>query len=273
VRGAATIAAAGQHRVDIDKGGASVSDDRPLVLLTGAAGRIGSAFRAEMGERFRFRLADRTPERLAETPGTGHEVAAFDVADARATEKACAGVEAVLHLAADPSPEADWETSLLPNNVAGTLNVLRAAAAAGCRRFVFASSVQTVLAYLPELTLADDAPPRPANLYGASKALGESFCSVFATNGLSCVAVRIGAYEAPWLHDDPAPTDVMAYVSPRDLNDLFVRCLHAPDIDYAVVAGVSANRPNRFGLQATAALLGYAPRDDGFELLGVPRPG
>jgi NAD+ dependent glucose-6-phosphate dehydrogenase len=248
------------------------SGGRPFVLLTGAAGRIGSAFRAEMGDRFRLRLADRAPDGLADTPGDGHEVVAFDAADPAAARAACAGVDAVLHLAADPSPEADWEGSLLANNVAGTLNVLRGAEAAGCRRVVFASSVQAVLAYPPERTLPDDAPPRPANLYGASKALGESFCSVFASRGLSCIAVRIGAYEAPWLHERPAVRDVMAYASPRDLNDLFARCLEAEGIGYAVVAGVSANRPNRFDLRATSALLGYAPRDDGFALLGVAPP-
>lgn len=246
--------------------------DRPLVLLTGAAGRIGSAFRAEHAARYRFRLADRVLDGLADTPGDGHEVARLDVADGAAVAAACVGAEAVLHLAADPSPEADWEGSLLANNVAGTLNVLRGAAAAGCRRVVVASSVQAVLGWPRRRTLADDAPPRPTNLYGASKALAESFCAVFAARGLSCVAVRIGAYEAPWLHAAPDPETVMAYVSPRDLNDLFVRCLEAGGIDFAVAAGVSANRPNRFDLHATRARFGYAPRDDGFALLGVAPP-
>jgi hypothetical protein len=58
----------------------------------------------------------------------------------------------------------------------------------------------------------------------------------------------------------------MAYVSPRDLNDLFVRCIEAEGISYAVVAGVSNNQPNRFDLRQTRRLLGYAPRDDGFTL-------
>ncbi|MCD6057658.1 MAG: hypothetical protein K0Q89_1188, partial [Thermomicrobiales bacterium] len=38
---------------------ASMSDsERRFVLLTGAAGRIGTAFREAHGERYRFRLAD-----------------------------------------------------------------------------------------------------------------------------------------------------------------------------------------------------------------------
>ncbi len=248
------------------------TDHRPFVLLTGAAGRIGTAFRREMGGRYRFRLADREIAGLTGTPGEGHEVVALDIADDAAVRAACAGIDAVLHLAADPSPEADWETSLLSNNVAGTLNVLRAAEAAGCRRVVVASSVHAVFGWPLGEPLADDAPPRPVNLYGASKALAESFCAVFAARGLSCIAVRIGAYEAPWLHESPDPDAVRAYVSPRDLNALFARCLDADGIDYAVVAGVSDNRPNRFDLRATRRLLGYDPRDDGFDLLPVARP-
>ena len=43
--------------------------DRRFILLTGAAGRIGTAFRQAHGERYRFRLADLRSEGLAETPG------------------------------------------------------------------------------------------------------------------------------------------------------------------------------------------------------------
>ena len=146
----------------------------PFVLLTGAAGRIGSAFRQATGDRYRFRLADLQTEGLAETPGEGHEIIQLDVSDAPDCAAACAGVDTVIHLAADPSPEAEWEASLLPNNICGTLNVFRAASEAGCRRVVFASSVHAILAQAPGTTIADDAAPRPTNLYGASKVFGEA---------------------------------------------------------------------------------------------------
>ena len=249
-----------------------MGDARRIVLLTGAAGRIGTAFRRQTGERYRFRLADRQTDGLGDTPGTGHQILALDIVDAEAVRAACVGVDTVVHLAADPSPEADWETSLLPNNVTGTLNVFRAALATGCRRVVFASSVHAVAAYPSDDVLADDAPPRPANLYGASKAFGESLASVFATQGLSAIAVRIGAYDAPWLHAGRDPVAVRAYVSAHDLNHLLVRCIEAEGIGYALAAGVSANRPNRFDLLQTSALLGYVPRDDGFRVLKVEPP-
>jgi nucleoside-diphosphate-sugar epimerase len=243
-----------------------VSESRRFVLLTGAAGRIGTAFRQEVGDRYRFRLADLRVDTLIETPGEGHEVVALDITDLDACRRACADVDTIVHLAADPSERADWETSLLPNNIRGTVNVFQAASEAGVRRVVFASSVQTVLAYPEGETLPDDVAPRPANLYGASKVFGEAVASTFASRGLSAIAVRIGAYDAPWFHELHDQGDAMAYVSPRDLNDLFVRCIEAEGISYAVVAGVSNNQPNRFDLRQTRRLLGYAPRDDGFTL-------
>ena len=246
---------------------------RRFILLTGAAGRIGTAFRQELGERYRFRLADLHTDALETTPRADHEVMFLDVADFAACMRACAGVDTVVHLAADPSPEADWESSLLPNNIRGTVNVFRAASEAGCRRVVFASSAHVVGGYPVGEPVPDDAPPRPTNLYGASKAFGEAVAAAYAAAGLSGIAVRIGAYDAPWFREHGGPRDAAAYVSARDLNDLLMRCVETEGIPYAVVAGVSANRHNRFDLALTRRLLGYSPQDDGFAILERRKTG
>lgn len=251
-----------------------MSDPEPVdlpngrfVLITGAAGRIGSAFRREFSHRYRFRLADLRTAGLDDTPDGPHEIVTLDVADAEASRIACVGVDTVLHLAADPSPEADWEASLLPNNIQGTVNIFRAALEAGCRRVIFASSVHAVAGYPWHVAIPDDAAPRPVNLYGASKVFGEAVAAAYAAQGLSAIAMRIGAYDAPWFHERGTPRDATAYVSARDLADLIVRCIETDEIDYAVVAGVSNNQPNRFDLSLTRRLLGYVPQDDGFQVL------
>jgi NAD+ dependent glucose-6-phosphate dehydrogenase len=243
--------------------------ERRFVLLTGAAGRIGTAFREAHGGHYRFRLADLDTETLAGTPGADHEVVRLDVASAEACREACAGIDTVVHLAADPSPEADWEFSLLPNNIQGVVNIFRAASEAGCRRVVFASSVHAVGGLQVDEAIADDAPPRPVNLYGASKAFGEAVAATYSVTGLSGIAIRIGAYDAPWFYEDGDATAAMAYVSARDLNDLMVRCIETENIPYAVVAGISDNARKRFSLVQTRRLLGYEPRDDGFKALGI----
>jgi NAD+ dependent glucose-6-phosphate dehydrogenase len=243
--------------------------DKRFVLLTGAAGRIGTAFRLAHGADYRFRLADLQTDDLAATPGSGHEVIQLDVADAAACAVACAGIDTVIHLAADPSPEADWEGSLLDNNIRGVVNIFRAAHEAGCRRVVFASSVHAIVDYAEDQAIPDDAAPRPQNLYGASKAFGEAIAATYAAAGLSGIAIRIGAYDAPWFYEHGTAREAAAYISARDLNQLIVRCIETPDIPYAVVAGISNNRRKRFDLVKTTKLLGYDPQDDGYAILGI----
>ena len=242
------------------------------VLLTGAAGRIGTGFFRDAGGRYRFRLADRTAEPLAEAAAQGHEVLALDVADLGACRAACADMDTVVHLAADPSPGADFYGSLLENNVKGTYNVFRAAADAGCRRVVFASSVHAVAGYPGDVQVHERSPVNPANMYGVTKCFGEAVAACFAHAGLSAIAVRIGAYHAPGRGAGPLLDYPDAYVSERDLNQLLVRAIEVPDVRFAVVYGLSDNRFKRADLTATRELLGYEPQDDGFAIRGDGAP-
>lgn len=244
---------------------------RRTVLLTGAAGRIGAPFARFAAGRYDLRLADRrVPPESAGTTSDATWIA-LDVADLDACRQACAGIDTIVHLAADPSPEADFYGSLLDNNVKGAFNVFEAAAEAGCRRVVYASSAQAVAGYPVETQVHPDMPVRPRNLYGASKCFGEALAACFAAQrGLSCIAVRIGHY-----HETPPDAswtarDVSAYLSVRDCHQLLLRCIEAPDtIPFAVVHGVSNNRFPLLNLSSTRALLGYAPEDDGFAFLAL----
>jgi nucleoside-diphosphate-sugar epimerase len=248
--------------------GATGSDERRTVLLTGAAGRIGSAFFEHGRERYRFRLTVRDTARVP--PGAAdHDVMQLDVADPAACQEACRGIDTVVHLAADPSPEADFYGSLLDDNIKGTYNVFRAAKDQGCRRVVYASSVNAVIGYPPDVSVRPDQPVFPANVYGVTKCFGEALGIYFAeTEGLPTIAVRIGAYEAPWVAKDPSPETLAMFVSRRDLNQLLERCVETPDISFAILHGVSDNRTKRLDLTTTRELLGYAPVDDGFALYG-----
>ena len=72
---------------------------------------------------------------------------------------ACQGVDTVVHLAADPRPNGDFHTSLLPSNVVGVYNAFEAALQAGCKRVLFASSVHAMLGY--KIDWGEAAPARP----------------------------------------------------------------------------------------------------------------
>lgn len=239
------------------------------ILLTGAAGRIGAAFVAETADRYQFRLVDRDLAGLAELPS--HETIRLDIADLTACHAACAGMDAVVHLAADPSPDAEFYPSLLENNIKGVFNIYRAAKDAGCRRVVYASSAHAVAGYPSDDPIPFDAPVRPITLYGATKCFGEAVGAYFAyAENLPNVAIRIGAYDAPWIHADPSPGALAAYVSARDLNQLFVRALEAPlKTPFVVVNGQSNNRIKRLEIDSAIDQLGYAPQDDAFDLFAL----
>ena len=115
------------------------------ILITGAAGRIGSAFVRTHHASCDLRLADINVSRLDEWPC---ETVQLDITDLDACMRACAGIDTVIHLAAEVSPDmSDFMTTLLPTNIVGTYNIFQAAKAQGCRRVVFASSAQTIEGY------------------------------------------------------------------------------------------------------------------------------
>ncbi len=241
------------------------------VLLTGAPGRIGSAFYAECRDLYRFRLADRDSALLERDLAPGDEAILLDIVAIERLTEACQDIDTVVHLAADPSPEADFYASLIENNFQGTYNVFRAAADAGCRRVIFASSVHAVLGYPESTPIPESAPVWPVNMYGVSKCFGEATARKFATSdGLSCIAIRIGAYEADWIKSDPSPRNLSAYLSPRDMNQLLRKCIEVEALEFAIFHGISNNRQKRMSIDETRRVVGYEPLDDGFERYSNP---
>ena len=198
----------------------------------------------------------------------------LDGADPDACRAAGTGIDTVLRLAADASPAADFYASLLDNNIKGTYNIFRAAKDQGCRRVVFASSVQMALSYPPDVQVPAGSPTRPRNMYGVSKCFGEAVASYFAdAESRSSIAVRIGCFAEPDGLRGLGFDELCAFVSPRDLCDLLVRCIETPDIRFAIVHGMSDNRVKRLDITATRELLDYQPQDDAFALAGIPLPG
>ena len=239
---------------------------RRKVLLTGAAGRIGTAFLQQAGNRYHMRLADRKGDDLA---GSGHEVLVFDIADLDACQRACAGIDTVVHLAADPSGKADFYGSLLDNNIKGTYNIFRAAKDQGCARVIYASSVQAVDAYPLDVQVSADMPVRPRSMYGVSKCFGEAVASYFAhVEGLSSIVMRIGTFTSIAPGDSVTARNMSTFVSPRDLVQLLTQCIETPDLQFAIVHGVSNNRFKRMDPTPARELVGYEPQDDAFQILG-----
>ena len=225
-------------------------------MITGAAGRIGRAVRAGLADRWEVVPTDVRPADGVET---------LDVTDGAACREAFAGADAVVHLAADPSPEATWE-SVLPANIEAPYQVATAAAACGVRRLVLASSLHAVGGYPEGRQRRASDQPRPTNLYGASKAWAEALASaIAATSSVTVVALRIG-----WFAESPPPPaeewrgQQGAWLSARDAAELVRAAVEATNVDGAVVInGISANR-YQFADLSDARALGYDPQDDGW---------
>jgi len=231
------------------------------VLVTGAAGRIGSGFAAYAADRYRLVLSDRPGADTSGIESYGHVVRA-DLGDPAALAALCRDVDAVVHLAGEPSPFADW-SSLLANNIIGAYHMFTAAADAGCRRFVFASSVHAVFGYPDDRQIRESDPVHPSTLYGVTKCFGEALARYMAEQrGMSVVAVRIGALREP----DAARTEQREridhiYVSPRDLYQLLVRAIEFDGAGFTLVNGTSANSVQRLDPTNARELLGYRPVD------------
>ena len=226
---------------------------RRAVVVTGAAGRIGTAVTE--------RLSDRWDIRGTDLPDLGVE--ALDVTDLAACRHAFQGADAVVHLAADPDPEAGWE-ELLPANVVAAWCVAAAAMEVGVRRLVLASSVQAMSAVADHLQVRAQDAPRPANLYGATKAWAEAVGSwVASSSPVEVVALRIGYFgDRPAAEGEGSVLQRASWLSPDDCAELVRAAVEGPVDGFVVVSGVSANRYRRAEHGEAEIRLGYEPRDD-----------
>ena len=227
------------------------------VLLTGAAGRIGTVLRGRLPERgWAVRSLDVVP---VPDPRPGEEHVVADVTDPVAMAEAVSGASAVVHLGG-LSGESTW-AAISHANIDGTQCVLEAARRAGVPRVVLASSNHAT-GFTPRpasgLLREDDGLARPDTFYGVSKVAMEALGALYADRyGLDVVCLRIGT-AAP----EPLTTrHLSTWLSPRDQVSLVDAALRAPSPGFAVVWGVSANSRGWWDLTAARAL-GYEPADD-----------
>lgn len=243
------------------------SDERPRrVLVTGSHGRIGASFSSAVRDRYRLRLLVRREEHLAAAERNG-EGFVGDLCEPTSFRPAFEDVDTVIHLAADPSPKADWD-SLHRNNIVATYNTFRAAVEAGCRRVIFASSIHAVSGYPADYQVHAQDPVNPGDLYGASKCFGEALARLVAVQErLSAIVLRIGAFQPREEAMHAERIGMMnAFVSHRDLNQLIRLSIDDERILFAVFHGLSGNRFNRMDIGTARELVGYEPEDDFTEL-------
>lgn len=234
------------------------------VLVTGSAGAIGRPVCKELVARgHEVRGLDLVP-----TPDAPDFVVG-DIADAPLVARAMHGIEAVVHLAAEPH-DVPFERLVGPN-VVGLYNVMNAAREARVSRVVLASSIQ-VLGRRDPSRLARTDEAHPGNHYALTKLWAEQMGAMYSARfGMSILAVRIA-----WMVRNLEEATRMrrlgagdAYLSPGDAGRFFALAVEAADIGFAIVYAVGRGRAEIFDSEPARRLLGYEPRDrfpDGLEL-------
>jgi UDP-glucose 4-epimerase len=155
------------------------------VLVTGGAGFIGS----HLVEHFQGKAEVRVLDNLRS--GYRRNLDGFDVEfiegsimDTDAVKRAVEGVDYVFHLAALISvPESMAKPrECVDLNVTGLLNVLEAAADAGARKLVLASSA-AIYGNNPTVPKVETMLPEPKSPYAVTKLDGEYYNAMFTTEG------------------------------------------------------------------------------------------
>ena len=207
------------------------------VVVPGGAGYVGAVLVPRLlAEGYRVRVLDLFiygREALAAVAGHPHlELIEGDVRDPATVTEALRGADAVIHLACisnDPSVELDPELSKSVN-LDSFGPFVRAAKAAGVRRFIFASSGSVYgVSDSPQVT--EDHPLVPVSLYNRYKAACEPLLFAEQSPAFTTVAVR--------------PATICGY-SPRQRLDLTVNILtnHAVNTGKITVFGGVQMRPN-----------------------------
>jgi UDP-glucose 4-epimerase len=113
------------------------------IALTGSSGRIGQGIiRLARARGHDLVLIDRASLPAGEDPG--FPFLAVEMSDYEALRQAFAGCDAVIHMAAIPSPGRHPDPIVHNNNVVGSYNALWAAAENGIKRVCQASSVNAI---------------------------------------------------------------------------------------------------------------------------------
>jgi len=238
------------------------------LLITGAAGDVGSHLRRELAGKYDLRLSDIKPIKAL---AAGETSAPGDIAKMSDMLRVTKGVDAIVHLGGF-SVEGAWDM-ILRANIVGCYNLFEAACRNGVKRVLFASSNHATGFYKREQKIDHRVLPKPDSRYGVSKAFGEQLGSLYADKyGMEVFCMRIGNVTV-------APPDkrrLSNWISPRDFSRLVTVGIENPNIGFEIVYGVSDNKRSWYD-NSNAHRLGYQPQDDAEryaeEVLAKEKPG
>lgn len=235
------------------------------ILVTGSAGHLGEALMRVLREAGRdVRGIDIKPSAFTDLAGS--------IADRAFVRRAMKGARAVIHAATLHKPHVATHgySEFVETNIAGSFNLLEAAAEAGVGAFVFTSTTSAFGSALtpspgdPAAWITEDVTPIPRNIYGVTKVAAEGFCELFARrHGLPIVILRTSRFfpEA----DDDADIRSRYETANAQANELLYRRVDIEDVVSAHLLAVGKAKEIRFGRYIVSAPTPFS-RDDLAEL-------
>ncbi|MCH7850512.1 MAG: NAD(P)-dependent oxidoreductase [Nanoarchaeota archaeon] len=241
------------------------------VLLIGANGRVGNGFREEYLKNSEYQksyeLILGVHNKKFKDKNLKTRYVSID--NLSSLKSALKGIDVVINLAANADPEAKFKNLINPNLI-GAYNVFEAAVKASCPRVIFASSIHAIGGYGHGRKVKERDVPKPIDLYGATKVFGEALCyTFFSKYGLSCIAIRIGAYTSNNKMRNVCFSrhDYDHVISQRDMGQLLHKCIIAPkEVKYAILSGTSKNSKLDMDLRLAKKLVGYKPEDNSYKI-------
>ncbi len=254
--------------------------DRKIVNvgITGAAGHIGATLTEGLPSSYHLTLFYNKREIKPEFADK-HKTVKINFSKAEQVQGAFEGLDAVVHLAAEPKTEAGWE-SVLPNNIIAVYNVFEEAVRAGVLKIIFASTNHTQHDHAGKTPMTIDRffiptvgsvklsdPPAPDSYYGISKLFGENMGWYYSRRcGIQFISLRIGS---TFPQDDPSiwkgtereDHARAIFLSKRDCVGAFARAL-AVNADFLLAYAISNNDRRWFDLTETKEKLGFYPEDN-----------
>jgi nucleoside-diphosphate-sugar epimerase len=233
------------------------------IMIVGGAGYVGSIIRPALEEQYDCRHLD-----LVAPPGAeAHRVTIGDVHDEQAVTTAVQGADCVLYLAMGKDAQGHIHAiqPAVSVNVGGTYHVLRAALAAGVRRFVYASSL-SVYENLHSRLRQDEHKPADAwtRPYGVSKRLGEAVCAMAAQHHpqASILALRLMLPQNDHDWQQPGKKVHMCPLGPNDTRRLFLAAVEFARPGLHIVQASGDLQGELFPNDAAERLLGWRPHGD-----------
>ena len=224
------------------------------IVLTGAAGRLGSYLREPLSKMADHVVSSDIVSDIGKLYA-GETYVQSDLAKYDEIHALLNGADMVVHFGAHPD-EAPFEQLLGPNFI-GAYNVWEAAFQNGVRRVIYASSIHAVGMYDKTEFIGTDVPHRPDTFYGLAKCFAEDLARMYwdkrqveavCLRIISCAQVNNARALGTWLSYD-------------DLIRLVTSAVTTPITGFTIAYGVSNN--DRVGVDnSKASFLGYRPKDN-----------